>query len=105
LPATKTRIGSSDATVGRSSREAIDHGTTASGSDCGRRDGVEAIRLARGADVDVAILDVSMPRMTGLHAAGELFAVRPEIGVLILSMHDNTEYLFEALRAGASGYC
>jgi len=67
-------------------------------------DGAEAVERALGDDVDLAILDVTMPRMTGLHAAAELGRRRPELRVLILSMHDNEQYLFEALKAGASGY-
>jgi DNA-binding NarL/FixJ family response regulator len=45
-----------------------------------------------------------MPRMTGLHATIELRRLRPELRILILSMHDNEQYLYEALKAGASGY-
>ena len=45
-----------------------------------------------------------MPRMTGLQAAAELNRRRPELRVLILSMYDNEQYFFEALKAGASGY-
>ena len=45
-----------------------------------------------------------MPRKTGLQAAAELRRRRPELHVLILSMYDNEQFLFEALRAGASGY-
>jgi DNA-binding NarL/FixJ family response regulator len=67
-------------------------------------DGAEAVRRALADDVDLAILDVSMPRMTGLQAAAELTRRRPELRVLILSMHASERYLFEALRAGASGY-
>ncbi|MDQ3849075.1 MAG: response regulator transcription factor [Actinomycetota bacterium] len=67
-------------------------------------DGIEALQRARHTDLDLAILDVSMPRMTGLQAAAELAALRPELRVLMLSMHDNEQYLFEALKAGASGY-
>jgi len=67
-------------------------------------DGAEAVERALSDDVDLAILDVTMPRMTGLHAASELHRRRPELRVLILSMHDNEQYLFEALKAGASGY-
>ncbi len=67
-------------------------------------DGAEAVRLALGEDIDLAILDISMPRMTGLQAARELHQRRPELPVLILSMHENEQYLYEALRAGASGY-
>ncbi len=67
-------------------------------------DGAAAIERAMEADVDLAILDVTMPRLTGLQAAAELTHRRPELRILMLSMHDNEEYLFEALRAGASGY-
>ena len=68
-------------------------------------DGAEAIRLARdAAELDLAIVDVLMPRMTGLQCAAELSRMRPDVRVLMLSMHDNEQYLFEALKAGASGY-
>jgi DNA-binding NarL/FixJ family response regulator len=67
-------------------------------------DGAQAVERALDPDVDLAILDVTMPRMTGLHAASELHRRRPDLRVLILSMHDNEQYLFEALKAGASGY-
>jgi DNA-binding NarL/FixJ family response regulator len=67
-------------------------------------DGAEAVNLALKADVDLAILDISMPRMTGLQAARELKRRRPELRILILSMHESEQYLYEALRAGASGY-
>ena len=67
-------------------------------------DGAEAVERGMHADVDLAVLDISMPRMTGLQAARELTSRRADLRVLILSMHDNEQYLFEALRAGASGY-
>ena len=67
-------------------------------------DGAEAVERGLQDDVDLAVLDISMPRMTGLQAARELTARREGLRVLILSMHDNEQYLFEALRAGASGY-
>ena len=67
-------------------------------------DGAEAVKLGMNEEVDLAVLDVSMPRMTGLQAARELTNRRKDLRVLILSMHDNEQYLFEALRAGASGY-
>jgi DNA-binding NarL/FixJ family response regulator len=67
-------------------------------------DGAEAVQLGLDAQVELAVLDVSMPRMTGLQAARELTSRRDDLRVLILSMHDNEQYLFEALRAGASGY-
>jgi DNA-binding NarL/FixJ family response regulator len=67
-------------------------------------DGAEAVNLALSEDIDLAILDVSMPRMTGLQAARELARRRPELRTLILSMYENEQFLFEALKAGASGY-
>jgi DNA-binding NarL/FixJ family response regulator len=67
-------------------------------------DGAEAVDLATVGDVDLAILDIAMPRMTGLQAARELSRRAPNVRVLILSMYDNEQYLFEALKAGASGY-
>jgi len=67
-------------------------------------DGAEALKKALTGGIDLAILDVSMPRMTGLQAAAELHRRRPELRILMLSMHDNEQYFFEALKAGASGY-
>ncbi len=66
--------------------------------------GSEAVELALSDDVDLAVLDVSMPLLTGLQAAAELARRKPELRVLMLSMHDNEQYFFEALKAGASGY-
>jgi DNA-binding NarL/FixJ family response regulator len=67
-------------------------------------DGAEALQRALAEDVDLAILDLSMPRLTGIQAAAELRKRRPELRILILSMYDSEQFLFEALRAGASGY-
>jgi DNA-binding NarL/FixJ family response regulator len=67
-------------------------------------DGAQAVGRAVQADVDLAILDVTMPRMTGLAATRELAHRRPGLRVLILSMHENEQFLYEALKAGASGY-
>ncbi|HEX5922511.1 MAG TPA: response regulator transcription factor [Baekduia sp.] len=67
-------------------------------------DGAEAVERALADDVDLAILDITMPRMSGLQAAHELASRRPDLRVLILSMHDSEQYLYEALRAGAAGY-
>jgi DNA-binding NarL/FixJ family response regulator len=67
-------------------------------------DGAQAVELAVGENVHLAILDVSMPRMTGIQAAAELLKRKPQVRVLMLSMYDSEQFLFEALRAGASGY-
>jgi DNA-binding NarL/FixJ family response regulator len=67
-------------------------------------DGREAVRLALSSDVDLAVLDVAMPQMTGLQAAAELKRRKPELRTLMLSMYDSEQYFFEALKAGASGY-
>jgi DNA-binding NarL/FixJ family response regulator len=68
-------------------------------------DGAEAVELAlREEELHLAVLDVAMPRMTGLQAAAELSRRRPGLKLLMLSMHESEQYLFEALKAGASGY-
>jgi DNA-binding NarL/FixJ family response regulator len=67
-------------------------------------DGAEAVRLGLDPSIDLAILDVAMPLRTGLAAAAELTRHRPELRVLMLSMHQSEQYLYEALKAGASGY-
>jgi DNA-binding NarL/FixJ family response regulator len=67
-------------------------------------DGAEAVDKALEEDVHLAILDVSMPRKTGIQAAAELHKRKPELRVLMLSMHDSEQFLFESLKAGASGY-
>ncbi len=67
-------------------------------------DGAEAVQVVRETRPDLAVLDVSMPRLTGLQAAREIARRRPEVRMLMLSMHDNEQYFFSALRAGANGY-
>ena len=67
-------------------------------------DGAEAVASALAVHPDLCILDVGMPKLTGLQAAREIRAHLPDVRVLILSMHDDERYLFEALKAGASGY-
>jgi len=67
-------------------------------------DGIEAVEQALTSRPNLCILDVGMPRMTGLQAAREIRAQLPDARVLMLSMHDDERYLFEALKAGASGY-
>jgi DNA-binding NarL/FixJ family response regulator len=67
-------------------------------------DGAEAVAAVRAQPIDLAILDVAMPRLTGLQAAREVSRRSPSTRILMLSMHDNEQYFFEALKAGASGY-
>ncbi|AVT33639.1 MULTISPECIES: response regulator transcription factor [unclassified Plantactinospora] len=67
-------------------------------------DGAEAVEAVRRTEIDLVILDIAMPRMTGLQAAREISRRAPGVRILMLSMHDNEQYFFEALRAGASGY-
>lgn len=67
-------------------------------------DGAEAIAQALDPRIDLAVLDVAMPRMTGIQAARELSRRRPDLQLVMLSMYENEQYFFEALKAGASGY-
>ena len=67
-------------------------------------DGAEAVKKALAEDVHLAILDVSMPKTTGIQAADELHKRKPELKLLMLSMYDSEQFLFESLKAGASGY-
>ncbi|MFE6196204.1 response regulator [Streptomyces sp. NPDC057838] len=67
-------------------------------------DGAEAVELARTHEVDLAVLDIAMPRLTGLQAARELAVRAPGLKILMLTMHDNEQYFFQALKAGACGY-
>ena len=66
--------------------------------------GIEALALARAHVPDVAVLDITMPEMTGLQVAAALHEELPGVRVVILSMHDNPEYVLEAVRAGAHAY-
>ena len=67
-------------------------------------DGMEAIELARSSDTDLVILDVAMPKVTGLQAAREIHRRNPRARILMLSMYDSERYFLESLRVGASGY-
>ena len=67
-------------------------------------DGAAAVETALREPVELAVLDVSMPKLTGLQAASRILEQRPDVRVLMLSMHDSEQYFFEALRIGASGY-
>lgn len=68
------------------------------------RDGIAAVEAAVEQEIDLAVIDVAMPRLDGLRAAREIARRAPSTRTLMLSMYDDDEYLFEALAAGASGY-
>jgi DNA-binding NarL/FixJ family response regulator len=67
-------------------------------------DGRQAIARVDETEPDVAILDISMPELSGLEAARRLRDEHPALKVLILSMHDESEYVMRAVHAGAAGY-
>jgi len=67
-------------------------------------DGVDAVEAAIKHKPDVAVLDVSMPRMTGIQATHEIKQHLPDTAVVLLSMHDDQRYFYDALKAGAAGY-
>ena len=66
--------------------------------------GAQAVKLAEEFDPNVVLLDVSMPGGTGLEVIGDVLRVAPQARVLILSVHDEAEYVLQAVRAGAHGY-
>ncbi len=67
-------------------------------------DGEEAVRLAGSGKPDVAIVDISMPRLDGIGATKQIKALYPNISVLILTAYDDDQFIFSLLEAGAAGY-
>jgi DNA-binding NarL/FixJ family response regulator len=67
-------------------------------------DGREALKLARAHHPDVVLMDLRMPGMSGLEATQRIVRELPEARVVIVSMHDNEEYVWQAMRSGAAGY-
>jgi DNA-binding NarL/FixJ family response regulator len=67
-------------------------------------DGREAVRFAVSAEPDVAIVDIAMPGLNGVEVTRQIHDACPASQVLILSMHADPEYLYQAFRAGARGY-
>ncbi|MFZ7126860.1 MAG: response regulator [Desulfobacterales bacterium] len=67
-------------------------------------DGIELLEVLRSIPADMVVLDVSMPRMGGIEAAGEIQKFNPRLDILFLSMHGQQKYLFLAVKAGAKGY-
>ena len=68
------------------------------------RDGDEAVQLARTLRPDVVVMDISMPRVTGVEATREIKRALPDTHILILTMHEEESYVFQLLQLGASGY-
>jgi len=66
--------------------------------------GAEAVKLTAESDPNVVLLDVSMPDGTGLEVIAQVQRASPQARVLILSVHDEAEYVLQAVRAGAHGY-
>ncbi|MDQ3936564.1 MAG: response regulator transcription factor [Actinomycetota bacterium] len=67
-------------------------------------DGREAVELALSLDADVVVMDIQMPELNGIEATRELVRARPDVGVLVLTMHEDEDSVFAAMRAGARGY-
>jgi DNA-binding NarL/FixJ family response regulator len=67
-------------------------------------DGLEAIALARETMPDVILMDISMPRLSGLEATRQIKREMPHVRILVLTVSDDEQHLFEALKAGATGY-
>jgi len=67
-------------------------------------DGREAVRLADELRPDIVIMDIAMPLLNGIEATAQIVKKEPRIGVIVLSMHSDEDYLLSALNAGAKGY-
>jgi len=68
------------------------------------QDGRQAIQEAQKLQPDIILMDITMPDMNGIEATRQIKKLMPEVKVLMLTMHEHDEYVFQALRAGASGY-
>ena len=67
-------------------------------------DGEEAVRKSREVVPDIVLMDITMPGLSGLEATKEIRKQNPAIKVLVLTMHEDESYLYQMLRAGATGY-
>ncbi|MGE5843122.1 MAG: response regulator transcription factor [Deltaproteobacteria bacterium] len=67
-------------------------------------DGLETIRLVQKLSPDLVLMDLSMPKMTGLDAIKDIKKNAPQTKIIVVTMHDTEEYILAALQAGADGY-
>ena len=67
-------------------------------------DGFELMEMLKGTIPDIVIMDISMPKISGIEVAKQISTLYPEVGVLILSMHTNEEFVINSIKAGAQGY-
>ena len=70
----------------------------------GVKDGAEAVEQARRLKPDVIMMDISMPGMNGIEATRQIKRDHPEIGVVVLTMYEEEDYIYELVKAGATGY-
>src|SRR5947209_12755073 len=68
------------------------------------QDGCQVIHEGQRLEPDIVLMDITMPDMSGIESTRQIKKSLPDVKVLILTMHENDEYVFQALRAGASGY-
>jgi len=69
------------------------------------QDGLEAIRMIRKHSPDLLILDLSMPRLSGISVVNDVRNQYPDMKILVLTIHESDQYVLETFRAGANGYC
>lgn len=67
-------------------------------------DGIEAVSKTRSLSPDVVLMDINMPVVSGVAAIAQVLEERPETGIIVLTMHRQDQYVFDAMRAGARGY-
>lgn len=67
-------------------------------------DGIELLKLLANVEADLVLLDISMPKLRGIEAIKEIKALRPDICILIVTMHKDIDFLVKSISAGANGY-